>query len=243
MARLYVKPARDVKSYPEIAHITVRLMKSWNVRPNGALPSDTHKNPIEQVQAINLRSEKALEEVPPKKYASKEVFERLVPQPKVEVEKKDNKHRQGIKVRPPLPFLQWLQKSKDESKYKTFLYILSQVRMNLPLIEVLQEVPRYAKYLRDIVANKRRLTEFETVALTKECSARVQSNIPLKLKDLGCFTIPLVIGKYKVGRALCDLGARIYLMPLSVFKQFELGTPRPTTITLQLIDRSLAVLE
>lgn len=47
------------------------------------------------------------------------------------------------------------------------------VRVNLPLVEVLQKVPKYAKYLRDIVANKCRHTEFETIALTEvlECDA------------------------------------------------------------------------
>nr|XP_009614459.1 uncharacterized protein LOC104107376 [Nicotiana tomentosiformis] len=47
------------------------------------------------------------------------------------------------------------------------------------------EVPKYARYLRDIVSNKRRHTEFETVALTEECSARVQSKLPPKLRILG----------------------------------------------------------
>ncbi|XP_070042651.1 uncharacterized protein [Nicotiana tomentosiformis] len=216
MARLYVKPGRDIKSYSDCPHHyqtaevlghtfidgyaklanqqlrtefnnlerqVGQVTSTQNPRSNGTLPSDTEKNPIEQVQAINLRSGKALEEVPPKKYVSKEVFERLVPQSEVEAEKKDDKHRQEIELRPPPPFPQRLQKSKDESKYKRFLDILSQVRVNLPLIEVLQEVPKYAKYLRDIVANKRRLTEFETVALTEECSARIQSKLPPKLKN------------------------------------------------------------
>ncbi|XP_070006757.1 uncharacterized protein [Nicotiana sylvestris] len=45
------------------------------------------------------------------------------------------------------------------------------VQINIPLVDILQEVPKYAKYIKDIVANKRRLTEFETVALTEECSS------------------------------------------------------------------------
>nr|XP_016442294.1 PREDICTED: uncharacterized protein LOC107767721 [Nicotiana tabacum] len=105
------------------------------------------------------------------------------------------------------------------------------------------EVPKYARYLRDIVANKRRHAEFETVALTEECSAKVQSKLPPKLKDPGSFTIPLSLGKQEVGRALCDLGASINLMPSSLFKQLGLGLLRPTTITLQLADRSLVMPE
>ncbi|XP_075098867.1 uncharacterized protein LOC142175774 [Nicotiana tabacum] len=103
---------------------------------------------------------------------------------------------------------------------------------------MLREVPKYAKYIKDIVANKRRLTEFETGALTEECTSRIQHKLLQKLKDLGSFTIPVRIGEIDVGRALCDLGASINLMPLSVFKQLGLGAPRPTMVLLQLADRS-----
>ncbi|XP_019248528.1 PREDICTED: uncharacterized protein LOC109227785 [Nicotiana attenuata] len=117
------------------------------------------------------------------------------------------------------------------------------VQINIPLVDILQEVPKYAKYIKDIVANKRRLTEFKTVALTEECSSRIQSMLPQKLKDPGSFTIQISIGKHAVRRALCDLGASINLMPLSVFKQLGLGEPHPTTVILQLDDHSLAHLE
>ncbi|XP_060972264.1 uncharacterized protein LOC115717683 [Cannabis sativa] len=43
-----------------------------------------------------------------------------------------------------------------------------------------------------------------------------------------------------VGRALCDLGASINLMPMSIFKKLGIGEARPTTVTLQLVDRSMA---
>ncbi|XP_070005134.1 uncharacterized protein [Nicotiana sylvestris] len=131
----------------------------------------------------------------------------------------------------------------DQQTFNQKYDILSQVSVNLPLLEILQEVPKYARYLRDIVANKRRHAEFETVALTEECSAKVQSKLPPKLKDPGSFTIPLSLGKQEVGRALCDLGASINLMPSSLFKQLGLGVLRPTTITLQLADRSLVMPE
>ncbi|XP_019246496.1 PREDICTED: uncharacterized protein LOC109226152 [Nicotiana attenuata] len=114
------------------------------------------------------------------------------------------------------------------------------VQLNIPLVDVLREIPKYAKYIKDIVAHKRRLTEFEIVALTKECTSRVQNKLPQKLKDPGSFTIPVRIGNIDVGRALCDLGASINLMPLSLFKQLGLGAPRPTIVMLQLADRSIA---
>nr|XP_016461908.1 PREDICTED: uncharacterized protein LOC107785182 [Nicotiana tabacum] len=64
--------------------------------------------------------------------------------------------------------------------------------------------------------------------------------LPQKLKDTGSFTIQISIGKHAVGRALCDLGASINLTPLSIFRQLGLGESRPTTVILQLDDRSVA---
>ncbi|XP_016509925.2 uncharacterized protein LOC107827340 [Nicotiana tabacum] len=116
--------------------------------------------------------------------------------------------------------------------------MLKQIHLNIPLVDMIREVPKYVKYIKDIVANKRRLTEFETGALTEECTSRIQNKLPEKLKDPGSFTIPVRIGEIDVGRALCNLGASINLMPLSVFKQLGLGAPKPTTVLLQLADRS-----
>ncbi|XP_059277521.1 uncharacterized protein LOC132031550 [Lycium ferocissimum] len=113
------------------------------------------------------------------------------------------------------------------------------VYINISLVELLQEVLEYAKYIKNVVAIKRHFMEFKAVALTEECSSRVRDMIPPKLKDPGSFTI-LIIGNIEVGLALCDLGASINLMPTSVLRILGLGEPRPTTVTLQLVDRSLA---
>nr|XP_016487488.1 PREDICTED: uncharacterized protein LOC107807597 [Nicotiana tabacum] len=128
-----------------------------------------------------------------------------------------------IVARPPPPFPQRLLKVKVNVAYKKFLDILKQVQINISLADILQEMPQYAKYIKDIVANKMGLTEFETVALTEECSSRIQSKLCEKLKDSGSFTIQISIGKDEIGRALCDIGASINLMPLSVFRQLGLG--------------------
>lgn len=107
-------------------------------------------------------------------------------------------------------------------------------------MEALEQMPNYVKFLKDILARKRRLGEFETVALTQESSHMLQSKIPTKLKDPRSFTTPYSIGNRYAGRALYDLGASINLMPLSVFKQLGVGEYRPITVTLQLADRSHA---
>ncbi|KAL8511190.1 hypothetical protein ACS0TY_017857 [Phlomoides rotata] len=100
-------------------------------------------------------------------------------------------------------------------------------------------MPHYAKFLKDIMSNKRRMGEYETVTLTEECSAILQAKLPPKLKDPDSFTLPCKIGKDGKYRALCDLGASINLMPLSLFKTLGLGELKPTTMNLQLADRTV----
>lgn len=61
-----------------------------------------------------------------------------------------------------------------------------------------------------------------------------------KLTNPGRFTIPFTIGPLTVGHTLCDLGANINLMPLSMMK-LNSGEPKLTRMTLPLaIDISLA---
>ena len=60
------------------------------------------------------------------------------------------------------------------------------------------------------------------------------------MKDPGSFTIPCSTGKHEFKKALCDSGASINLMPLSVVQRLSLGELTPTTITLEMADRSMA---
>jgi len=78
--------------------------------------------------------------------------------------------------------------------------------------------------------------------LIKECSAIIQNKLPSNLKDPGSFTISCNIGNSEFNKALCDLGASINLMPFFVFRKLGLGEVKPTTVSLQLADRSVKYL-
>jgi len=90
--------------------------------------------------------------------------------------------------------------------------------------------------LKEILSNKRKLEEHETVALTDECSAAIQNKLLAKLKDPSSFSIPCLVGNVPVDRTLCDLGSSVSLMPISLCEKLKLGEIRPTTISLQLVD-------
>jgi hypothetical protein len=78
-------------------------------------------------------------------------------------------------------------------------------------------MPKYAKFLKDLLSNKKELEEISKATLNEECSAVFQQKLPQKMRDPGSFTIPCLIGGLKVSNSLADLGASINLMPYSVF--------------------------
>ena len=110
--------------------------------------------------------------------------------------------------------------------------VFKKLHINIPFVDALEHMPSYVKFMKDILSRKRRLSDFKTVNLTEECSAILKRKLPHKLKDLGNFIIPCKIGKLIFKRALCDLGASINLIPLSIFRRLGLGEVILTTITL-----------
>ena len=79
------------------------------------------------------------------------------------------------------------------------------------------------------------------INLSEQCSAIIQRKLPEKLKDPGSFTIPCSIGGHNIEKALCDLGASINLMPSSILRRLNIGDLTPTSISLQMADRSIAL--
>ncbi|KAL4319223.1 hypothetical protein GQ457_18G009160 [Hibiscus cannabinus] len=147
----------------------------------------------------------------------------------------ESSHAQSGKpeeIRPPPPFPQRLKKQKQDYQFKQFLDILKQVHINMPLVEALQQMPNYAKFLKDMVTRKKRIEEFETAAATETCLALMHNKVPAKKIDPGSFTIECFIGHNYPTKALCDPGASINLMPKSVFQKLGIGEAKPTTVML-----------
>jgi len=69
-------------------------------------------------------------------------------------------------------------------------------------------------------------------------SSEIPICFPPKLPDQGSFSIPCVVGKVKIERALCDLGASVSLMPYSLFRKLHLRPLQPAPFSLQLADGS-----
>ncbi|CAN6570907.1 unnamed protein product [Malus baccata var. baccata] len=150
-----------------------------------------------------------------------------------------NLHKAEKPYTPPIPFPGRLAKSKQDKSFKEIFDILSKVNVNLPLLDVIRNMPAYGKFFKELNNYKRKYGPHEKVVVSENVSAVLQRKLPPKLKDPGSFSINITIGDKKVEKAMLDLGASINLMPYSVYLQLGLGELKATTISLQLADRSV----
>ncbi|XP_070013249.1 uncharacterized protein [Nicotiana sylvestris] len=117
--------------------------------------------------------------------------------------------------------------------------MLRQIQLNIPMMDALREMPGYAKMMKDLMSRKFDFQDLSTVTLTQICSAVVTRPMAQKMSDPGSFIIPCTIGSYAFAKALCDLGASINLMPLAIYTKLGIGRARPTSMLLQLADRTV----
>lgn len=209
------------------------MAKEMSERKRGEFSSQTIPNPRghEQVNAVtSLRSGKVIDNMV--RTTEKEVEA----PPTTAITSKKVIEREYVTL-PPFP--QRLVKPKKEKQLLDVFETLKKVEINIPLLDAIKQISSYAKFLKDCCTNKRKFQEHEQVALTEEVSAVLLRKLPPKLKDPGSFTIPCIIGNKLFDRALLDLGAGINLLSYEVYQKLSLGELQPTSITLQLTDRSI----
>ncbi|XP_070004190.1 uncharacterized protein [Nicotiana sylvestris] len=141
--------------------------------------------------------------------------------------------------RPPPSYPQRLAKQNNENQFKKFIDMIKSLSINVPLVEALEQMSGYAKFMKDLVTKKRSMN-CKTIKMTHQVSVIVHSMAP-KLEAFGAFTIPCTISSADFPKALCDLGASINLIPYYVFKTLGIGKPRPTSMRLQIEDRTMKI--
>ena len=95
--------------------------------------------------------------------------------------------------RPPPPFPQTLVKKTEDGKYRCFITMSKQLSINVPLVESLEQMPGYAKFMKDLNTMKRSVT-FEDDDRMQHCSVIATRTLVQKKEDPGAFTIPCTIG-------------------------------------------------
>ncbi|XP_070002864.1 uncharacterized protein [Nicotiana sylvestris] len=176
-----------------------KISQVLNTHPKGAPPSDTVVKPkggnnTRHAMVITIRNRK--EEVNPSRENIVDILESVVQKAK------------GQMPRPPPPYPQRLAKKNGENQFKNFIHMMKSLSINVPLVEGLEQMPGYAKFMKD-------------------------------LEDPDTSTIPCTIGNAEFAKDICDLGPSTSLMRYSVFKTLGIGQPRPTSMRLQMVDRTM----
>ncbi|MFS7905812.1 putative aspartic peptidase domain superfamily [Helianthus anomalus] len=117
--------------------------------------------------------------------------------------------------------------------------MFTQLKVNLPFIEALRSMPKYAKFLKYFLKRKDKIGECSSTPLNGDCFAVILTKLPEKLTNPGIFTIPFLFGGDVRNHALADLGASINLMPYLFYEKLGLGDLKPTRMTLSLADKTV----
>ena len=104
-----------------------------------------------------------------------------------------NSMNSSFKKIPPFPMSS--SRSKKEDKEKEILEVFMKVELNITLIDAIKQIPKYAKFLKELCTMKRayKLKGYEIISMGEVVYAVVQKNMHLKQKDPGAFTIPWVL--------------------------------------------------
>ncbi|CAN6723564.1 unnamed protein product [Malus baccata var. baccata] len=108
-----------------------------------------------------------------------------------------------------IPFPSRFMHTKKEEAERDILETFRKVQVNIPLLDAIKQVPRYAKFLKELCTTRKRRSTKEVVKVGENVSAILQRKLPPKCKDPGSFTIPCVIGNTRFESAMLDLGASI----------------------------------
>ncbi|GKC93105.1 reverse transcriptase domain-containing protein [Tanacetum coccineum] len=206
-----------------------RLADKQSGQPSGSLPSNTQPNP-------KCSSSKPYQ--PPQAQNDDDEDEEYTPQPKPKDPKPVKETPIPKPYKPKIPYPQRLRKEKMEAQYGKFLDMIRVVRINVPLVDVLAEMPNYGRFLKELVSNNHKLKQIPVAFLSDESSSLIQNKVPPKLRDLGSFLIPCNFIKAFSCDALADLGASINLMPYSLYAKLSLETLKPTKMSVRLAGRS-----
>nr|XP_027082386.1 uncharacterized protein LOC113704710 [Coffea arabica] len=141
-----------------------------------------------------------------------------------------------VEINPSFP--DKLAKAKKEESEKEILDTFRKVKINIPLLEAIRQLPKYIKFLKGLCTNRHKLNVQDKIKVDENVSAVLQRKLPQKCKDPGMFTVACIIRQKRIERRMLDLGASINIMPLTIFRALNLGPLKDTRVIIQLADRS-----
>ncbi|XP_016185508.1 uncharacterized protein LOC107627168 [Arachis ipaensis] len=174
-----------------------------------------------------------------------EVVEKETPQVIVEDETQPTKETPKTKrtleeeIAQPLPFPTLAKKARKRIELDPkMVEMFKKVELTIPLFDAIHQVPRYSKFLKDLCMNKDRILELETIPLGSSISA-LMGALPEKCDDPGPCMVTCTVNGVQFVDFMCDLGACVSIMPLSVYQVLKLPPLKRSTARFVLADKSI----
>jgi hypothetical protein len=233
------------------------VLETWIAQLAVALPHPNGRDftgqpavPIkENVKVVITRSGKTIAE--PKAKSKKigptdPVEEEEKAEAKVEAEPRPEKEDENLGKALPkdisdrhlLLFLYQAKKHVEDKKFSRFMEVIRRMYIHSLMLDTMQ-VPTYARYLKDILNQKRPIPKTDMLVFAERCNAAILDGLPDKMGDPGVSTISCLIDTQQFNQALCDLGASMSVMPKVIYDQLNCDFLVPTFMHLQLPDQSI----
>ncbi|XP_015955412.1 uncharacterized protein LOC107479827 [Arachis duranensis] len=242
----------------QLAHLTDMISKMSMSSSNNtnqpssssSLPSQPQPNPKGGLNAITLQSGSTLEEMPPRVMEDIHEVEVVVEAPHEEGEVDKGHEEEGVNLKEPkrkaivdefipIPFPSMVKKAKKTPEFDlNMLQVFKKVEVTIPLLDYIQQIPKYAKFLKDLCTHKDRIGELETLSLGSSISSLMEP-IPKKCGDPGLCLVFCCIGGRTFHDCMCDLGACVSIMPLSIFERLNLAPLKKSAAKFSLADKSV----
>ena len=124
------------------------------------LAEDPNARTDEVKAVVTLRSGKELNPAVPELVKSAQ----LVADP---LQEEPSVGKEDVKIKIPPPFPQVLRKKKNYVNQTEMLEVLRQVKVNIPLLDMIKQVPTYTKFLKDLCTVKKGLNVNKKAFLTE----------------------------------------------------------------------------
>ncbi|RDX87915.1 hypothetical protein CR513_30544, partial [Mucuna pruriens] len=194
------------------------------------LPSQTIPNPRGNASALTLRSGKELPQLAPQQLSRSA-------NANSELDTNSQMPQQDKTV--PLSFPTRTISTRKSESDEELLRMFRKVEINIPLLDAIKQIPKYAKFLKELCVRKRKkmkgIVEMGGIVSTLTRNEHLTTGAQALLKkcrDPKIFSVPCTIGDCTFVDAMLDLGASINVMPTSIYKSLNFGDLEPIGMTI-----------
>nr|XP_025616980.1 uncharacterized protein LOC112709302 [Arachis hypogaea] len=219
---------------------------------SSSLPSQPQPNPKGSINSITLRSGTKLDKniAIPLKLSEETNNEEVEDEVEVMRSKnetvdkseeeppqvKEPKRKTLLEEPLPIPFPTLAKKAKkQEDLDPTVVEVFEKVEVIVLLFQAIQQVSKYAKFLKDIYTHKDKLGNLNK----KLVDDSISSLLPEKCNDPGPCLVTCLIGGTKFTDCMCDLGACVSIMPLTIYERLNLAPLKRSGVRFVLVDKSI----